>query len=86
VAIGGHQASQRWSGQAKGAQIVDSFTIGFGFAKGNLTRHGLADSVNLSLEVERSRHYHYRMGIFLIKRFREINAIFNTFLLASWKV
>jgi hypothetical protein len=55
VVMGTHQARQGGGSQAKGTQVVNGFAIGLGLAQGNDTLHGIADEVDLGLEVERWR-------------------------------
>jgi hypothetical protein len=51
-AVGTGQAGEGSGSQAKGAQVVDGFTIGLGPTEGQDALHGLADEVDFGLEID----------------------------------
>jgi hypothetical protein len=52
VTMGASQTGEGGGGQAEGAKVIDGFAVGLGLAQGEDALHGLADEVDLGLEVE----------------------------------
>jgi hypothetical protein len=57
IAMGTGQAGEGGGSQAEGAKVIDGLTIGLGLTQGQDTVHGLADEVDLGLEVQGNRAF-----------------------------